>query len=96
MGVYWIHFRLVKILKQCYQGHSALQYYTHNEWFFINEQFLDLQNCLLKVEDLESFKYELGRIRVYEFFDYAAIGFKKYLLRDNMLEFEEHKKKSNR
>lgn len=88
-------YSLTKILKQIHHGHLALRYYMFHQWNFINKQFLNLQNDLLP-EDKDNFKYELGNIDLDDFFDYACIGFKKYLLKENMLEFEQHKKRSNR
>lgn len=66
-----------------------------NEWNFVNKKFLNLQNELLDVDAI-NFKYELTNLNMYEYFEYAAIGFKRYLLKDDMLEIDKHKMKSKR
>lgn len=66
-----------------------------NEWNFLNDKFLGLENTLL-TEDKENFKIHVRNLDVYGFFDEAYVGYKKYLLKENMEQIKEHKRRSRK
>lgn len=59
----------------------ALQYFIMQEWKFVNEETRALQEHLC-AEDLQAFGYGETQIHPYEFFKNAALGGRKFLLKE--------------
>lgn len=60
----------------------ALRYFTRNQWEFINENSVQLQNDLLE-KDLASFQYGEDDVEPYDYFVKATFGGRRYLLKEN-------------
>lgn len=73
-------FSLTKIQKKIYIAFMALQYFAFNNWTFINDKFMSLNEKILK-DDVDSFYFYHEHVDMQEYYRNALIGGAKYLLK---------------
>lgn len=54
-----------------------------HEWKFKNKKFMDLENLLLP-SDCENFNFRIKGVDIEDYFKNAAIGAKKFLLKEKL------------
>lgn len=89
-----LYFRLLKIQRKIHIAITALEYFTTNEWKFINNNCVMLEKKLHK-SDIKDFSYGMDTIDVHQYFIDAILGIKYYLLKEDPSSME-HAKKHDR
>ncbi|XP_044261531.1 putative fatty acyl-CoA reductase CG5065 [Tribolium madens] len=86
---------LVKIQRRIFVANMALEYFSRNQWEFLNDKAVELQKDLLE-EDYGSFQYGEDDVEPYDYFVKATMGGRRYLLKEDDDSLEQAKKHSRR
>ncbi|XP_066153901.1 putative fatty acyl-CoA reductase CG5065 [Euwallacea fornicatus] len=86
---------LLKIQRKIYIANMALQFYMTREWTFVNNKIIKLETSILPLDEAD---FGLGKkdLDRFEYFKSAALGAKRYLLKEDINCMEQAKKNSQR
>lgn len=85
----------MRLQRRIYTANMSLQYFLENSWTFINNKVKKMNNSLHPA-DTESFSCLDNIISPNEFLKNAAMGSRRYLLKESDDTIEQAKKHSNR
>lgn len=85
----------MRLQRRIYTANMSVQYFLENSWTFINKKTLEM-NYLLHKSDVEAFSYLENLLSHKEFLKNAAMGSRRYLLKESDDTIEQAKKHSNR
>lgn len=72
--------RLMKVQRKLYTANTALGYFTTRTWRFGNEKMLDM-DTLIPLKDRPSFRFAIVDREPIDFFEKAAWGGRRYLMK---------------
>lgn len=74
---------------------QALEYFAFNNWTFVNDKFMNLNEVLLK-EDHKDFWFKETDFNAYEYCYQSMLGGQKYLIKEKVDNVEANKKYGRR
>jgi len=74
---------MVKICNKINKAAAALEYFTTNEWTWINKNVISLQEEMT-LEDREKFNFDIRRVHWPHFLDNFVQGTRKFVLKEDM------------
>lgn len=79
-SILFLNFSLAKLQRKIYEANLALHYFILNNWFFSNDNFMDLCNNL-KIQDIKAFNFnDFVEFDLVLYFRHAVLGGRRYLL----------------
>lgn len=73
----------MKLQRKIYQASMALSHFTSNNWYFINDNFLNLLKYIPE-KDREAFDFSFHDIEPAKYLNNAILGGHQYLLHTDM------------
>merc|ERR1711970_415829 len=74
---------MVKICNKINKAAGALEYFTTNEWTWMNRNVISLQEEM-SLEDREKFNFDIRNVHWPEFLDNFAQGTRKFVLKEDL------------